>query len=86
MHTHVHSAESPAQTEGRLIRRASFYDGLANIMPFGQISRFRQMTVDLAVFQSGHILLDVGCGTGGATIPAKTWPTFFHRITYSVAD
>lgn len=71
MNTYIHSPESPAQTEGRLIRRASFYDGLANIMTFGQISRLRRMTVDLALLQPGETLLDVGSGTGGVTIPAK---------------
>jgi len=71
MHTHTHSPESPAQTEGRLIHWASFYDGLANITTFGQASRLRRMTVDQALLQPGENVLDVGCGTGGVTIPAK---------------
>lgn len=71
MHTHTHNPKSPAQTEGRLIRWASFYDGLVNIMTLGQASRLRRMTVDQALLQSGETLLDVGCGTGGVTIPAK---------------
>ncbi|HEU0296704.1 MAG TPA: class I SAM-dependent methyltransferase [Anaerolineales bacterium] len=71
MHTHTHTPESPAQTEGRLIRWASFYDVLANIMTLGQASRLRRMTVDQALLQPGETLLDVGCGTGGVTIPAK---------------
>jgi ubiquinone/menaquinone biosynthesis C-methylase UbiE len=71
MHTHTHNPKSPAQTEGRLIRWASFYDGLVNIMTLGQASRLRRMTVDQALLQSGETLLDVGCGTGGVIIPAK---------------
>ncbi len=71
MHTHTHSHESPAQTEGRLIRWATFYDGFANIMTLGQIRRLRTMTVDQALLAPGEKVLDVGCGTGGVTIPAK---------------
>lgn len=71
MHTHSHGHPSPVQTEGRLIRWASFYDALANIVTLGQVGRFRKMTVDQAVLQPGEALLDVGCGTGGVTIPAR---------------
>jgi demethylmenaquinone methyltransferase/2-methoxy-6-polyprenyl-1,4-benzoquinol methylase/phosphoethanolamine N-methyltransferase len=71
MHRHIHTPESPAPTEGRLIRWASFYDALANILTLGQIARLRQMTVDQALLQPGETLLDVGCGTGGVTLPAK---------------
>jgi len=70
LHTHSHST-SPAQTEGRLIRWASFYDGVVNLMTFGRAKRLRQMTLDQALIQPGETLLDVGCGTGGVTIPAK---------------
>ena len=71
MHTHTHSPESPAQTEGRLIRWPSFYDGLVNIMTLGQVRRLRALTVDHALLKPGESVLDVGCGTGGVTIPAK---------------
>jgi len=71
MHTHVHKSESPAQTEGRLIRWASFYDGFANIITLGHIRRLRTLTVDHALLKPGEKVLDVGCGTGGVTIPAK---------------
>jgi ubiquinone/menaquinone biosynthesis C-methylase UbiE len=71
MPAHTHIRESPAQTEGRLIRWPSFYDGLVNIMTLGQANRLRRMTVDQALLQPGETLLDVGCGTGGVTIPAK---------------
>jgi ubiquinone/menaquinone biosynthesis C-methylase UbiE len=71
MHRRTHGLESPAQTEGRLIRWASFYDGLVNILTLGQARRLRRMTVDQALIQPGEDVLDVGCGTGAVTIPAK---------------
>jgi ubiquinone/menaquinone biosynthesis C-methylase UbiE len=71
MHLHSHSPTSPAQTEGRLIRWAAFYDGLVNTMTLGQIGRLRRMTVDYAMLLPGQSVLDVGCGTGAVTVPAK---------------
>jgi len=63
--------ESPAQTEGRLIRWAAFYDGLVNIVTLGHAGMLRSLTVDHALLKPGEKVLDVGCGTGGVTIPAK---------------
>jgi ubiquinone/menaquinone biosynthesis C-methylase UbiE len=40
-------------------------------MTLGQAGHLRRMTVDQTLLQSGEIVLDVGCGTGGVTIPAK---------------
>jgi ubiquinone/menaquinone biosynthesis C-methylase UbiE len=71
MHTHTHTHESPAQTEGKLIRWASFYDGLVNILTLGFARRLRTLTVDHALLQPGEKILDVGCGTGAVTLPAK---------------
>ena len=71
MHTHIHTTESPAQTEGRLIRWASWYDAFAYLLTLGQIRRFRTRTVENAQLKQGEKVLDVGCGTGGVTIPAK---------------
>jgi ubiquinone/menaquinone biosynthesis C-methylase UbiE len=71
MHTHPHNSESPAQTEGHLIHWASFYDRLVNLMTLGQAHRLRRLTVDHAQLKPGEKVLDVGCGTGGVTIPAK---------------
>jgi len=71
LHTHTHDPESPAQTEGRLIRWALFYDVSANIMTLGRARRLRDLTVRNALLQPGENVLDVGCGTGGVTIPAK---------------
>lgn len=67
---HHHAYENPAQTEGRLIRWASSYDLLTGILTFGQINRLRDMTIDHANLKTGEAILDVGCGTGGVTIPA----------------
>jgi demethylmenaquinone methyltransferase/2-methoxy-6-polyprenyl-1,4-benzoquinol methylase/phosphoethanolamine N-methyltransferase len=71
MHIHSHGHQPPVQTEGRLIRWASFYDALANIVTFGQVGRFRKITIDQALLLPGEALLDVGCGTGGVTLPAR---------------
>jgi demethylmenaquinone methyltransferase/2-methoxy-6-polyprenyl-1,4-benzoquinol methylase/phosphoethanolamine N-methyltransferase len=68
---HSHSHEGPAQTEGRLIRWASLYDLTVNLMTFGHARRLRTLTVDQAQLKPGESVLDVGCGTGAVTIPAK---------------
>ncbi|HLO17229.1 MAG TPA: methyltransferase domain-containing protein [Anaerolineales bacterium] len=69
---HFHTAEQPAQTEGRLIRWASYYDFTVNIVTLGQARRLRKMTVDQALINSGDSVLDVGCGTGEVALQAKT--------------
>lgn len=71
MHTHTDHPEAPAQTEGRLIRWGSFYDLTVNLMTLGQAHRLRSRTVAHALLQPGESVLDVGCGTGGVTLPAK---------------
>ena len=71
MHAHTHHHESPAQTEGRLIRWAPYYDIFVNIVTLGQSYRLRNLTVRNVLLPPGENVLDVGCGTGGVTIPAK---------------
>ncbi|HLB45565.1 MAG TPA: methyltransferase domain-containing protein [Anaerolineales bacterium] len=71
MHTHTHTSESPTHTEGRMIRWAAFYDVSVNVMTLGQADRLRLLTLDQALLKHGESILDVGCGTGGVTIPAK---------------
>ena len=66
-----HSVEGPAQTEGALIRWAPYYDLVTNFMTFGQARRLRKTTVDQALIKPGDSVLDVGCGTGEVTLPAK---------------
>jgi len=70
-HHHSHSIEQPAQTEGRLIRWAPYYDLSVNLITFGQSWRLRKMTVNHALINPGDSVLDVGCGTGEIAIPAK---------------
>lgn len=70
-HSHTHSHETPAQTEGRLIRWASFYDFFTSIITLGHAGMLRSITIEQAQLQPGEKVLDVGCGTGGVTIPAK---------------
>ena len=69
---HFHTIEQPAQTEGRLIRWAPYYDLSVNIITLGQARRLRHMTVDQALIKPGDNVLDVGCGTGEITLRAKT--------------
>lgn len=71
IHHHSHATEQPAQTQGRLIRWAPYYDLSVNLLSLGQAWRLRRMTVDHALIKPGDSVLDVGCGTGGVTIPAK---------------
>lgn len=69
--SHSHSMEQPAQTQGRLIRWATYYDLFTKILTLGQSWRLRRMTVDHALIKSGDSVLDVGCGTGDVTLLAK---------------
>lgn len=69
---HSHSIEGPAQTEGKLIRWAPYYDFTVNIVTLGKARSLRKITVDKALIQPGDSVLDVGCGTGEVTLLAKT--------------
>ena len=70
-HSHPHSPEQPAQTEGALIRWAAYYDFVTGLMTFGQSPRLRKATVNHARIEPGDSVLDVGCGTGAVTLLAK---------------
>lgn len=71
-HSHSHTAEQPAQTEGKLIRWAPYYDFVTNFMMVGHAGMLRRMTVDNALIKSGESVLDIGCGTGEVALLAKT--------------
>jgi ubiquinone/menaquinone biosynthesis C-methylase UbiE len=71
-HTHSHSIEQPAQTEGSLIRWAPYYDFTVNIVTLGRARSLRKMTVEQALIKPDDSVLDVGCGTGEVTLLAKT--------------
>lgn len=71
-HSDSHSMERPVQTEGSLIRWASYYDLIVNLMTLGQASRLRTFTIDRALIQPGDDVLDVGCGTAEVALRAKT--------------
>ena len=71
-HSHPHSMEQPAQTAGRLIRWAPYYDFMVNVTSLGHAGLLRRMTVDNALIQPGNRVLDVGCGTGEVALLAKT--------------
>lgn len=69
---HSHTTEQPAQTEGKLIRWAPYYDFMVELTSLGHASMLRRMTVDNALIQAGDNVLDVGCGTGDVALLAKT--------------
>ena len=71
-HTHTHTAEQAAQTEGKLIRWAPYYDFMVEVTSLGHASMLRRMTVDNAQIHPGDTVLDVGCGTGEVAVLAKT--------------
>src|SRR5215211_4319361 len=74
-HSHTHSVEQPAHTEGALIRWAPYYDLAVNITTLGHARLLRKMTVDNALIKPGDSVLDIGCGTGEVTLAAKTRAT-----------
>jgi ubiquinone/menaquinone biosynthesis C-methylase UbiE len=71
-HSHSHSMERPARTEGSMIRWAAYYDFTVNIMTMGRAKMLRTMTIDRALIQPGNSVLDIGCGTGEVTWRAKS--------------
>ncbi len=68
---HSHARAHAPHTRGRTIHWAHLYDILTGFLWLGKERAMREMTLDLAAVQPGETVLDVGCGTGGLTIPAK---------------
>jgi len=66
---HSHADSVPA-TRGSVIRWASHYDQVVNLLTLGRRARLRKMTIALARIQPGDRVLEVGCGTGDVAIAA----------------
>ena len=62
---------APAETKGKVIRWARFYDLGTWLLTFGREPGIRKMTIELADVKKGERVLDVGCGTGTLTIAAR---------------
>jgi ubiquinone/menaquinone biosynthesis C-methylase UbiE len=71
MQSQTIASETPAPTKGLVIRWASRYDAVVSLLTLGRSRRLRMATLDQARLVPGESLLDVGCGTGGVTIPAR---------------
>ena len=63
--------ETPS-TIGALIHAAAGYDLLVWLLTLGRPQAFREKFLRLAHLKPGELVLDVGCGTGGLAIAAKS--------------
>ena len=66
-----HESQTTAETKGKVIRWARFYDLVTWLMTFGREPGIRRMTIELAGTKEGERVLDVGCGTGTLAIAAR---------------
>jgi SAM-dependent methyltransferase len=71
MESHKHHA-ADLVTKGKTIPWAGIYDGLVWIMSLGRIQTVRSRILDNSTIKTGDRVLDVGCGTGGLAIQAKS--------------
>ena len=53
MHTLTHSHNSPAQTNGLVLRWATIYDRVMDVATLGKNQRLRKLTIDLAQLKPG---------------------------------
>lgn len=61
-----------AEPEGHIvIHWASFYDPINTLLFLGKSRAVREMAVEMAQIKPGERVLDVACGTGNLTLPAK---------------
>src|SRR5262249_22708123 len=59
------------RTHGLVLNWAARYDLLAWLLTHGRESELREAIIRLAELQTGHDVLDIGCGTGTLAIAAS---------------
>lgn len=63
-HAHKHQDTQASETADSVIHWASQYDLLLKLLFLGQEQAVRRRLLEPAAIQSGHRVLDVGCGPG----------------------
>lgn len=70
-HSHTPSLEAAPRTQGSVIRWATWYDALVNVLTVGRARALREQAVSLGQLAAGESVLDVGCGTGEVALRAR---------------
>lgn len=70
-HSYTPALEAASETKGNVIRWATWYDGLVNLLTIGQAGALREQAVALADLANGESVLEVGCGTGEIALRAR---------------
>lgn len=74
-----------AQTAGRVLHGARWYDLIGRVMTLGRDKAWRVQCVELAAPVPGEQVLDIGCGTGtlALALKAREGPGTVHGIDAS---